>query len=434
MKIRAITIGLQFPFYQPSGSKNLESVLDVQFQSFKELLDELKERFEKIGIEIQTTRVCTQPLYQKEGNPFLKESSNFNENLNNLRKGIELLISYCNKANIEYVACLTILADEFENYTLIEQKFLKNVPRILEDYENLFTSIQVASQKYGINLLSIKDCARIIKQISLNKPFNSHKFCVNVNVPEDTPFFPASYHLSDKPKFSIALEMADEVVSTIKQSHSLNDFQKNLKSKFEEIFKNISNICENCEKKFNIQFHGIDFSPAPFPEDLKSIGKVIEEMGIEYFGAQGTFFAVYMIMNIIKSLNIKKIGFSGFMQPILEDSILSKRLDEGKYTIDSLLLYSATCGTGLDCVPLQGDVSEREIFYILLDLASLGLSLEKPLTARLMVVPGKKENEKSDFESIYFCNSQMMKIKRLTKAPSNDLFENAEKIKFIRFL
>jgi len=27
-----------------------------------------------------------------------------------------------------------------------------------------------------------------------------------------------------------------------------------------------------------------------------------------------------------------------------------------------------------------------------------------------------------------------MKLKRLTKAPSNDLFENAEKIKFIRFL
>jgi len=79
-------------------------------------------------------------------------------------------------------------------------------------------------------------------------------------------------------------------------------------------------------------------------------------------------------------------------------------------------------------------LSEREIFYILLDLASLGLSLEKPLTARLMLVPGKKESEKSEFESIYFCNSRMMKLKRLTKAPSNDLYENAEKIKFIRFL
>ena len=434
MKIRAITIGLQFPFYQNLKSESSESVLDVQFQTFKELLNELVERFNKIGIEIQTTRICTQPLYEKENNPFLKDDSNFDESFNHLREGIESLISHCKKVNIDIIACLTILADEFEKYGEIEQNFLEYVPKILDDFQNLYTSVQVASQKHGINLLSIKDCAKIIKQIPIKDPFTSHKFCVNVNVPEDTPFFPASYHISDQPKFSIALEMADEVVSIIRQSDNLIDFQKNLKAKFEDIYQNISNICKSCEKKYNVGFHGIDFSPAPFPEDLKSIGQAIEDLGIEYFGAQGTFFAVSLITNVIKSLNIKKIGFSGLMQPILEDSILSKRLDEGKYTIDSLLLYSATCGTGLDCVPLQGDVSEREIFYILLDLVTLGMTLKKPLTARLMPIPGKKENEKSEFDFMYFSNSQMMKLRRLTKAPSKDLFDNADKIKFIKHL
>jgi len=45
------------------------------------------------------------------------------------------------------------------------------------------------------------------------------------------------------------------------------------------------------------------------------------------------------------------------MLPVMEDKRLAQRWAENTYGIDSVLAYSAVCGTGLDTVPLPGDVS-----------------------------------------------------------------------------
>ena len=93
------------------------------------------------------------------------------------------------------------------------------------------------------------------------------------------------------------------------------------------------------------------------------------------------------------------------------------------FNIDTLLLYSTICGTGLDCVPLPGDITERELFYILLDLSVVSLSHNKPLTARLMPIPGKKAGDDVNFDFEYFAPSKIMDIKRLTDSKKNDIFK-----------
>ena len=47
--------------------------------------------------------------------------------------------------------------------------------------------------------------------------------------------------------------------------------------------------------------------------------------------------------------------------PVLEDKVLAQRWAESTYDVDSLLAYSAVCGTGLDTVPLPGDVSPEQM-------------------------------------------------------------------------
>ena len=75
------------------------------------------------------------------------------------------------------------------------------------------------------------------------------------------------------------------------------------------------------------------------------------------------------------------------MLPILEDSVLAQRWSEGRLTIDSLLSYSAVCGTGLDTIPLPGDISVDQLARILADVASLSVKWHKPLSARLQPAP-----------------------------------------------
>jgi uncharacterized protein (UPF0210 family) len=80
------------------------------------------------------------------------------------------------------------------------------------------------------------------------------------------------------------------------------------------------------------------------------------------------------------------------------------------YDLINLLTYSAVCGTGLDTIPLPGNIAEKKLYALLLDIASLSLKLNKPLSARLMPVPGKKAGEMTDFKFDYFANSKIMKL------------------------
>ena len=98
------------------------------------------------------------------------------------------------------------------------------------------------------------------------------------------------------------------------------------------------------------------------------------------------------------------------MQPVLEDSVLAKRAAEGMLTIKDALLYSAVCGTGLDTVPLPGDTTSEQLIPLLLDLCALAVRLDKPLTARLMPIPGKKAGEETNFDFAFFARSKIMNL------------------------
>jgi len=95
------------------------------------------------------------------------------------------------------------------------------------------------------------------------------------------------------------------------------------------------------------------------------------------------------------------------MLPVMEDKLLAQRWAENGYEIDSLLAYSSVCGTGLDTVPLPGDVSDDRLVKIFSDVAALAWKWKKPLTARLQPVKGKKAGDRTDFDSQYLFNTTL---------------------------
>jgi uncharacterized protein (UPF0210 family) len=99
------------------------------------------------------------------------------------------------------------------------------------------------------------------------------------------------------------------------------------------------------------------------------------------------------------------------MMPVLEDTVLARRVADGLLSVNDLLLCSTICGTGLDTVPLPGDVSTSELGGILLDVATLATALRKPLTARLFPVPGKRAGDATNFDFGFFVPSRVMAVK-----------------------
>jgi uncharacterized protein (UPF0210 family) len=422
MKVRAITIGQNVPYL--SEDSELENYMEQKLQRFYSLNNDLIQKLNGIGVEVQTKRLCSQPILSYDQQFY---SRNLNETLTRIHNQLGILERILIKYEIDYFASCAVIADEqIQKYGVYEKLLLKEIPTFVKRREKFFTSVHVASKGNGINLSALRSCAKIIKGLSEPDPFKNLNFCVSTNVLPDTPFFPAAYHLSDEPSFGLALEMADEVVKVFESTSGFEEAQKQLKFRFNEIYDFLVNVCEDVATKNGIKFNGIDFSPAPYPTPEKSIGTSFEKLNFEYFGAPGSLIGVAMIKDAIPKKD-KVIGFSGFMPSVLEDFIIAKSLSENRFNLDTLLLYATICGTGLDCVPLPGNITEKELFYILLDLCTISLRLNKPLTARLMPIPGRNAGDTVEFDFEYFASSKVMDIRRLVDTNENDLFSSKEK-------
>jgi uncharacterized protein (UPF0210 family) len=98
------------------------------------------------------------------------------------------------------------------------------------------------------------------------------------------------------------------------------------------------------------------------------------------------------------------------MLPVLEDTVIAQRWSEGRLTMDELLAYSAVCGTGLDTIPLPGDITEEQLARILGDVASLSVKWHKPLSARLQPAPGRKAGDMTEFDDPFLVNAKIQPL------------------------
>ena len=108
--------------------------------------------------------------------------------------------------------------------------------------------------------------------------------------------------------------------------------------------------------------------------------------------------------------SFQRTGFCGLFLPVLEDSALAERAAQGILGLKDLLLLSTVCGTGLDTIPLPGDVDHSAVTALLIDLGALALRHDKPLTARLMPIPGESAGDEIHFDFPYFADSRVMSL------------------------
>jgi uncharacterized protein (UPF0210 family) len=224
-----------------------------------------------------------------------------------------------------------------------------------------------------------------------------------------SPFFPAAYH-SGPASLSIGLQGAGIIAEALRTQTQRETAPANLVQATESI-KNalieratpIVEMARTLAHEHELVFGGIDLSPAPMGED--SIVSALELAGYGPVGSTGTVALSAAVTAALKSTGLPTCGYCGLMLPVLEDAILGRRWEEGLVNAHQLLLYSAVCGTGLDTVPLAGNIPAETIANLLLDVATLALRLNKPLSARLFPVPGKHAGDRTAFTSPYLTNT-----------------------------
>jgi uncharacterized protein (UPF0210 family) len=383
MKIRSVTY-----FCHPGDPFDKKSLNLAE--SFAK---EARGTFESAGYEVQSIRFATPPFptYVKElsAKKVIKYALELER--------ILIDIGYA------YLSLGPALPDFTDSYALI--------PEIIQNTESTFVSGSMTDPQRGISLSAVRSCGEIIQKLAPldSNGFANLYFTALGNVPPGAPFFPAAYADGSLPYFSVAVEGADLAVKAFRGS-SIAEVRQALITSIETHGAKISEGSQKLEKTSGANYAGIDFSLAPFPEKDLSIGTALEALGISGLGVHGSLAAAAFLADTIDQADFLRTGFSGLMLPVLEDAILAKRAAEGILSIKDLLLYSTVCGTGLDTIPLPGDISKEQISAILMDLAALSLRLDKPLTARLMPIPGKKAGEPTNFDFPFFANSKIMGV------------------------
>ncbi|MBN2017416.1 MAG: DUF711 family protein [Candidatus Cloacimonetes bacterium] len=382
MKIRTITHGMTLSY-------PIDEHVVKDAAAFN---NNARKIFEGQGYEVQEPRITTNSWSEFLGHLDKDE----------IIRTIQNFEKICSDEGIEFTSIGTVK----------ESAYMGMIPDIIKNTKGVSTTITMVDDITGFNAEGLKQAAKVITKISreTEQGYGNFRFAAIANCPPDIPFYPASYHVW-KNCFTLGLECSDLVNRAFEVSHSFHEARENLRKLYISELKPLEEIGIMIEDDTGVGFKGIDVSVAPSLEENESIAFGFEKLGMNRFGEPGTLSIAAMVTGVLKSLPIRKCGYNGLMLPVLEDVGLAARCGQGLVDVQKLLAYSAVCGTGLDCIPLPGDISAQELENILFDVASLSMKLDKPLSARLFPVPGKKAGDVTEFNSPFLTECKILDSK-----------------------
>ncbi|HEY2002498.1 MAG TPA: DUF711 family protein [Acidobacteriaceae bacterium] len=380
-KVRAITA---FVRLDPANyQKQIDDAIAV--------LDKAKAAFGASGYEVETIRITTQPLE-------------------------ELVAGMPEDKALEFLR-------EFDSLS-VKDNFVPNVgPAMMRDSDNPATmhlleralstlpnieASTIIADEAGIHWETIRRTAELVRYVSEHSAHSqgTFNFTATAMLKPLSPFFPGSYHTGAGHQFAIGFEGANVVRDVfVKDKGNAAAATADLTAALTKHAAVADSVGRKVAAETGWTYAGVDPTPAPLGD--VSIAVAIEAFTGARFGSSGTLTAARIITAAVKAVPQKQIGYSGLMVPVMEDKLLAQRWAEGTYNIDSLLAYSSVCGTGLDTIPLPGDISLDQMERIYSDVASLATKWNKPLSARLQPIPGKKAGERTEFADPYLFNTTL---------------------------
>jgi uncharacterized protein (UPF0210 family) len=381
-KIRAVTAFIRLD----------RAKYESQIQEALKFLRAAKSALEKSGYEVEGVRITTQPFPEYTQGMSTADAFAF------FRAYDALAVKESFDASIG--PAMTKDSDDPRNADLLAQ--------IIANSKILEGSVSIAGDD-GIHWKSIRATAGIIQYLAAHTAHSqgNFNFTAAALVPPNTPFYPASF-TGEERHFAVALQSANVVADVFGSVHSPDEAVSSLRDTLGRYAQEIEATAKQIDAQTGWKYGGIDLSPAPLKEI--SIGGAIEKFYGAPLGSSGTLTAAAIITRALKEIPVTHAGYSGLMLPVLEDSIIAQRWSEGRLTMDSLLSYSAVCGTGLDTIPLPGDISEDQLVRILGDVASLSVKWHKPLSARLLPIAGKKAGEITELDDPFLVNAKIQPL------------------------
>jgi len=391
-RVRTITAGVDLA--RLDDLRTIERALDA--------LDRIRTAVTAEGYEVQTIRIATPPLL-----PHIPPGARA-ATLAHLRALDEVVAA--RGALVSLGPAATLESDD--------RALASWVTEIIQATKVSFVSLGVASEASGVHRRSARVAADVICALGRTTAGGSgnFRFAAAASIPPGTPFFPVAYQRGAD-CLAVGLETAGLVHDALASPERgddpadiRDDPRERLREALARALVPVDGLVRALAERERRAWLGIDTSPAPL-QDV-SIGRAIEAWTRRPFGASGTLDACALVTSVLRDVPVAVCGYCGLMLPVLEDRVLAQRASEGRFHLRDLLLFSSVCGTGLDLVPLPGDVAADVLSGIIVDVAALSARLRKPLSTRLYLVPGKSAGEWAHFDDPYLTDAVVMSPER----------------------
>jgi uncharacterized protein (UPF0210 family) len=391
MKIRTITYGISGSLVAPAQAR-------TQLERANRTLKSASQLFTGAGWEVQTTRLSLPPV--------------LNELAPQSRRGwLNDFALLCEVESLEFVSLGAYLGGELS---------VSEVVAAIQSHP-AFNLTTIIAQDGHVLAEGVKQAAAVILALAGATPDGrlNFNYAAIAHCPPGIPFFPASYQAiqpGEPASLALGLQMPDLALEVIRnlapeiRLHGPSVISEGLAAVLVNELNPLQALAEKFCQEQGLNYGGLDLSLAPMGEE--SVVAAFEAAGTIRFGEAGTLAVAAAITRGLQlaAVSLKATGYNGLMLPVLEDRLLGNRVEQGLVDVSKILAFSAVCGTGLDVIPLPGDVSLAQLENLLYDVAALSARYRKPLSARLFPVPGKRAGEKTTFENPYLTNTAIMSL------------------------
>ncbi|ALL01541.1 hypothetical protein Pyrde_1498 [Pyrodictium delaneyi] len=305
------------------------------------------------------------------------------------------------RVGVDYIGGFAAFADR--GLSAGGRAVVEALPRVLVETERVMGFVNAASTQLGLNMDAVAASAQLILDATrrADSPLPGAKFLVTVNVAPDIPFLPAAHHgLGEADGVVNVAISGPSVVAAVLQGMPRDAPLERLYEELKRIGFKVARfgqlVAERVAAASGYRIGSVDLSLAPTPEPGDSIADILEAMGVE-FGAPGSIAALAMLIDALRKGGAMGVccagGYSGAMIPVSEDSGIAAAVARGLVTIYKLIAMTGVCSTGLDMVPVPGDVDWRKLAGLIADVLVLGMVQDKILGVRLLPAPGKKPGD-----------------------------------------
>jgi len=395
LDIRTITMGISLlDCIDADGEKARQKIYDKITTKAKDLVKVGEEIEMEYGVPIINKRISVTPISLIAGASSDKDYVAYAKTLDAAAK----------KVGVNFIGGFSALVEK--GYHKGDEILLRSIPRALAETERVCSSVNIGSTKAGINMDAVRDMGEIIKETAEltadTQGLGCAKLVVFANSVDDNPFMAGAYHGVGEADCVVSVGISGpgvvkKALEKVK-GESFDVLAETVKKTAFKITRMGQLVGQVASERLNVPFGIVDLSLAPTPAIGDSVGRILEEMGLERVGTHGTTAALALLNDAVKKGGVMACGhvggLSGAFIPVSEDEGMIEAVEIGALNIEKLEAMTAICSVGLDMVAVPGETSAATISAIIADEAAIGVSNHKTTAVRIIPAPGTKVGDR----------------------------------------